>query len=40
MSNINDFKLFELVEKVKKKELSSKEVTNAFIERSIKLKMH
>ena len=38
MSNINDFKLFELVEKVKKKELSSKEVTNAFIERSIKSK--
>ena len=38
MTNINDFKLFELVEKVKKKELSSKEVTSAFIERSIKSK--
>ena len=38
MSNISDFKLFELVEKIKKKDLSSKEVTNAFIERSEKSK--
>ena len=38
MSNIIDFKLFELVEKIKKKEISSKEVTNAFIERSQKSK--
>ena len=38
MSNISDFKLFELVEKIKKKDLSSKEVTNAFIERSKKSK--
>ena len=37
MSNIIDFKLFELVEKIKKK-ISSKEVTNAFIERSQKSK--
>ena len=36
MSNITDLKLFELVEKIKKKDLSSKEVTNAFIERSQK----
>ncbi len=38
MSNIIDFKLFELVEKIKKKEISSKEVTNAFIDRSQKSK--
>ncbi len=38
MSNIIDFKLFELVEKIKKKEISSKEVTNVFIERSQKSK--
>ena len=33
MSNIIDLKLFELVEKIKKKEISSKEVTKAFIEK-------
>ena len=38
MSNIIDLKLFELVEKIKKKEISSKEVTNAFIDRSQKSK--
>ena len=38
MSNIIDLKLFELVEKIKKKEISSKEVTKAFIERSQKSK--
>jgi len=38
MSNISDLKLFELVEKIKKKDLSSQEVTNAFIERSRKSK--
>ena len=36
MSNITDLKLFELSEKIKKKELSSTEITNAFIERSKK----
>ena len=34
MSNITDLKLVELVDKIKKKELSSTEVTIAFIERS------
>ena len=38
MSNITDLKLVELTEKIKKKELSSVEVTNAFIERSKKSK--
>ena len=38
MSNIIDLKLFELVEIIKKKEISSKEVTKAFIERSQKSK--
>jgi len=38
MSNIIDLKLFELVEKIKKKEISSTEVTKAFIERSQKSK--
>ena len=38
MTNITDLKLFELVDKIKKKELSSTEVTIAFIERSKKSK--
>ncbi len=38
MSNIIDLKLFELVEKIKKKEISSNEVTKAFIDRSQKSK--
>ena len=38
MSNIIDLKLFELVEKIKKKEISSKEVTKEFIDRSQKSK--
>ena len=38
MSNITDLKLVELTEKIKKKELSSVEVTSAFIERSKKSK--
>ena len=38
MSNITDLKLVELVDKIKKKELSSTEVTIAFIERSTKSK--
>ena len=38
MSNITDLKLFELVEKIKKKEFSSEEVTKTFIERSLKSK--
>ena len=38
MSNIIDLKLFELVEKIKKKEISSKEVTKVFIDRSQKSK--
>ena len=38
MSNITDLKLVELVNKIKKKELSSTEVTIAFIERSKKSK--
>ena len=36
MSDITNFKLCELVEKIKKKELSSKEITEAFINRSTK----
>jgi len=38
MSEITDFKLCDLVDKIKKKELSSKEVTEAFIYRSKKSK--
>ena len=38
MSNITDLKLVELVDKIKKKELSSAEATIAFIERSKKSK--
>ncbi len=38
MSDITDLKLVELVDKIKKKELSSNEVTIAFIERSKKSK--
>ena len=38
MSNITDLKLVELVDKIKKKELSSAEVTIAFIKRSKKSK--
>jgi aspartyl-tRNA(Asn)/glutamyl-tRNA(Gln) amidotransferase subunit A len=38
MSNITDLKLVEIVDKIKKKELSSTEVTIAFIERSKKSK--
>ena len=38
MSNITDLKLVELVDKIKKKELSSAEVTIAFINRSQKSK--
>ena len=38
MNNITDLKLVELVNKIKKKELSSTEVTTAFIERSKKSK--
>tara|TARA_S200000501_G_scaffold73242_1_gene65160 strand:- start:131 stop:325 length:195 start_codon:yes stop_codon:yes gene_type:complete len=38
MSNITDLKLVDLTDKIKKKELSSFEVTNAFIERSKKSK--
>ena len=38
MKNITDLKLVELVDKIKKKELSSTEVTTAFIERSKKSK--
>ena len=38
MSNITDLKLVELVDKIKKKELSSAEVTIAFINRSKKSK--
>ena len=38
MSNITDLKLVELVDKIKKKELSSSEVTIALIERSKKSK--
>ncbi len=38
MSNITDLKLVELVDKIKKKELSSAEVTIAFVNRSQKSK--
>ena len=38
MSNIIDLKLFELVEKIKKKDISSQEVTKSFIDRSQKSK--
>ncbi|MDC3100075.1 Asp-tRNA(Asn)/Glu-tRNA(Gln) amidotransferase subunit GatA [Candidatus Pelagibacter sp.] len=38
MSNITDLKLVELIDKIKKKELSSTEITTAFIERSKKSK--
>ena len=38
MSDITSFKLCELVAKIKNKELTSKEVTEAFINRSIKSK--
>ena len=38
MNNITDLKLVELIDKIKKKELSSTEVTIAFIERSKKSK--
>ena len=38
MSNIIDLTLVELVDKVKKKEISSREITSAFIERSKKSK--
>ena len=38
MSNITDLKLVDLADKIKKKEVSSLEVTNAFIERSKKSK--
>ena len=38
MSDITNFKLCELVAKIKNKELTSKEVTEAFINRSIKSK--
>ena len=34
MSEITNFKLCDLVDKIKKKELSSKEITEAFINRS------
>ncbi len=39
MSGITDLKLVELINKIKKKELSSTEVTNAFIQRSKKSKI-
>ena len=38
MSNILDFTLVDLVEKIKKKDLSSKEITKAYVERSKKSK--
>ena len=38
MSNILDFTLVDLVEKIKKKDLSSKEITKAYVERSEKSK--
>ena len=38
MSNILDFTLVNLVEKIKKKDLSSKEITKAYVERSEKSK--
>ena len=38
MSNILDFTLVDLVEKIKKKDLSSKEITKVYVERSEKSK--
>ena len=38
MSEIIDLNLVELVQKIKKKELSSKEITKAFVDRSEKSK--
>ena len=38
MSNIIDLSLVELVNKIKKKEVSSKEVTTAYVERCEKSK--
>ena len=38
MSNITDLTLVELVSKIKKKEISSKEITSAYVERSKKSK--
>ena len=36
MTNITDFTLVELVNKIKKKEISSKEITKAYVDRSKK----
>ena len=38
MSNIIDITLVDLVEKIKKKDLSSKEITKVYVERSEKSK--
>ena len=38
MTNITDFTLLELVNKIKKKEISSKEITKAYVDRSKKSK--
>ena len=38
MTNITDFTLVELVNKIKKKEISSKEITKAYVDRSKKSK--
>ena len=38
MTNITDLTLAELVNKVKKKEVSSREITNAYVNRSEKSK--
>ena len=38
MTNITDFTLIELVNKIKKKEISSKEITKAYVDRSKKSK--
>ena len=38
MSNILDLTLVDLVDKIKKKDLSSKEITKAYVERSEKSK--
>ena len=38
MSEIIDLNLVDLVQKIKKKELSSKEITKAFVDRSEKSK--
>ena len=38
MSNIIDLTLVELIDKIKKKEISSKEVTTAYVERCEKSK--